>query len=134
MRKFGADLLDTPDGTTLIELTFFANEGGRGAGENPYMSVSGLFTDQRGNHPGHTAELRVEDKVGGLTFTSSDCKGKLSSRLNRDMNKPRLLAGRYKRSLCFRGRGKNVQQKVGWKAIRDVRRKVKVVLPNLPER
>jgi hypothetical protein len=65
MRKFGADLLNTPDGTTLIELTFFANEGGRGAGENPYMSVSGLFTDQRGNHPGHTAELRVEDKVGG---------------------------------------------------------------------
>jgi hypothetical protein len=52
-----------PDRTALVELTFFANEGGRGAGESPYISVRGLFTNQRGWVEGHSRR-RAEGQGG----------------------------------------------------------------------
>jgi hypothetical protein len=43
MAECGADLFDAPDGSSLVELTLFANECRSGAFENPDVVVGGCL-------------------------------------------------------------------------------------------
>lgn len=51
MGERGADLFDTPDRPTLVELTLFTNERRSSSPENPDVVVGGLLADDGGEYP-----------------------------------------------------------------------------------
>lgn len=109
MRECWADLFDTPDRPTLVELTLFANERGRGAFENPDVLVGRLLADDGGDHSGQAAGFNVEDIINGPTRCAADAKGNFASGLNGDADQPRLRGRRDKGKLCFWGRREKIQ-------------------------
>src|SRR6478752_6105779 len=68
MQKFGTDLFDSPNRAALVELTFFADKGGRGTAEDPYVVIGWLLSNHWSNDPGETAEFNVENKIYGLVL------------------------------------------------------------------
>ena len=86
-----ADLFDPPGRAPLIELSFFANKGGRGAFKNPDMRIVGLLPDNRSYYSGQSAKFNVKNEVGRFSLDASDSEGDVARRLDRDVNQPRLL-------------------------------------------
>ena len=107
--KGGADLFDTPDRPSLVELTLFANERGSGAFENPDVVVGRLFADDGGDHSGQAAEFNVENIVNGLARGASHAKGHFTGGFYGDADQPRLCGWRDKGQLGLRGRRPEIQ-------------------------
>ena len=108
VRKLGTDLFDSPDRAALVELTFFADKGGRGPAEDPYVVIGWLLSNHWSNDPGETAQFNVEKEIYRFTLDPTDRERNLSGRFDRDMYEPRLLCWRDKRKLRLRSRGKNI--------------------------
>src|ERR1700677_4175624 len=109
MGECRADLLDTPNGHSLIKLALLANERGSGAFENPDMVVGGLFADDGGDHSGQAAEFNVEDIVNGLARGAANAKGHFPGGSYGDADQPRLCGWRDKGQFGLRSRRPEIQ-------------------------
>ena len=73
----------------------------------------------------------MEHEVDSFSLSPTDDEANLARGLDGDVDEPRLLGGSYKGELCFRLRRKDVHQEIGRQAVRDVRRKIEMILPQL---
>jgi hypothetical protein len=103
MGERGADLFDTPDRPTLVELTLFANKRRRSPPENPDVVVSGLLADHGGNYPGEAAEFDVKHVVNRLTRGAPNAKADFAQGLYGNANQTRLCGWGDEGELCLRG-------------------------------
>src|SRR5947209_10574424 len=105
-----ANLFDTPDRTPLVELSFFANERWKGAGQNPDVEVRRLFADQGSDHPRKTAKFYMQHIVHRFPCGTPQGKGNFTSWLDGNVNEPGLLGRSDKGEFGFLGRGIDVHQ------------------------
>jgi hypothetical protein len=59
--------LDVPDGTALIEGTFFLDEGWSYSANDPDVNIRRLLANQRCYDPGDTSELDLDGIMHSLT-------------------------------------------------------------------
>jgi hypothetical protein len=88
--KSRADLLDSPNGATLIHLALFADEGGGNAFQNPNVIVGWLFTNHWGDQPGKATEFSMQHVVDGVAGLAADVEGNRTGRLYGNGDQPWL--------------------------------------------
>jgi hypothetical protein len=116
-----------PYGATFVKLTLLADKRGHLALHDVYVKVSRLLTNQGSNHTGDPPKLYVEDVVGRLPRSSTNCEVDLARWPDGDVNEARFRGRSNERDPGLWGCGRNVQQKVRREAIRDINGQFKLL-------
>ena len=83
-------MFNSPDRSTLVELTLFANKGRSIGFEDPNVVVGRLLADHRGDHAREATEFNMQHVVDSLARRTAYLKGYLAGRLDGNGDQPWL--------------------------------------------
>ena len=92
------------------------------------MVVRRLLADKGRNHPCYATQFDMEGEICGFTSERTHSEGDSSGWSDGNVNESGLFAWGNIRDSGLRCRREDVQKQIRWKSIRNIRRKIHVLL------